>query len=157
MTVSYLTGPLLRKGPSWIGMCNYCRLLNVSLPAGEQPLQTVLCQEPSARPLADQIRVPLRLTSWLRRTSRVPSGNIVALLQLSSAEMIQQVGAVLHSTARDVPAAEEVRLSARAQDTSLAPMEEWLSQLARNLLQLSPLPELMILLRATPNLVWVVS
>lgn len=159
--VSYLTGPLLRKGPNWLGMRkrNYGHLLTVPLPEGERTLQSLLCQEPSARPLADQIRVPLRLTSWLRRTSRVPLENIVALLHLPSAEMVQQISTVLPPTERNIPTTEEeaktallhnfsIHLSARAQDTTLEPIEIWLSQLARNLLQPMPLAELIMLLHA---------
>lgn len=117
---SYLTG---RKGPSWIGMHkhNYCHLLNVSLPPGQQSLQPALCQEPP----------------FFKAISR-PNPTAPAAHQLVETDL------------RVAPTTEEgakkelldnfrIHLSTRAQDTSLAPIEEWLSQLARNLLKPMPL------------------
>lgn len=145
---------------NWGGksMHNYVHLITETIPPGIFQVTQLATRFVEARPLRAQVQVPLRLTCWMRGADTIRLQDLTSLLRLDTPELI----AALHDVATDLrrPAPEDeatavdtvlagfsIRLSSD-RTSRMAPVEQWLTAMARQLLAPLPLRELLVLLHA---------
>ena len=129
-------------------------LLDQDLPEGSLAMDEFLTQYRDYRPLAVSLRVPLRLTSWLRSTVSRDLGEVMLLVKRPLEEILQIINPNPHGEAQytEVQAVRHLldsfSISLGPAPSSLSEVSRWLSALARDLLNHLPLQELMVLLYA---------
>lgn len=143
---------------TWAGSAkhNYGHMLDIPLPEGYHQVQALTNQCEHIRPIKVRFRIPLRLASWLRRAESLPIQELTAALALPDEDLLAQFPRITGS--EDVPATEReaktqllskfnIRLGT-SKSYPLVEVEEWLTDIAGQLLRAMPLKEMLVMLHA---------